>query len=230
MLIGLLQCGHFPQEAGYPARTYSDLYSEMLAGYGLTFRTWSVVDMEFPDSVHDADGWLVSGSRHGAYEDLPFIRPLEDFIRKAYRESVPLVGICFGHQIIAQALGGKVEKFAGGWGVGRTEYRFEDKTLMLNAWHQDQVVEPPAEAEVIASSDFCRYAGFRYKGPALSVQPHPEFDRQAIDLLLNVRAPGVVPADRIARAKAQAEQPVDNDAMAREIVKFFKENSRVRLA
>jgi GMP synthase (glutamine-hydrolysing) len=227
MLIGILQCGHFPEAAGYPVRTYSDLYTQMLAGRGLEFRTWSVVDMEFPDSVHDADGWLISGSRHGAYEDLPFIPPLEEFIRKAYAAEVPLVGICFGHQIIAQALGGKVEKFPGGWGVGRTDYKFDGTTLALNAWHQDQVVEKPAEAEVIASNDFCHYAGFRYKGPAFSVQPHPEFDRTALDLLLNVRAPGVVAPDRIDAAKAVMEQPVDNTVMAEQIATFFKENSHV---
>ena len=227
MLIGILQCGHFPEAAGYPVRTYSDLYTEMLAGRGLEFRTWSVVDLEFPDSVHDAEGWLISGSRHGAYEDLPFIPPLEDFIRKAYAAEVPLVGICFGHQIIAKALGGKVEKYAGGWGVGRTDYKFDGTTLALNAWHQDQVVEKPADAEVIATSDFCRYAGFRYKGPAFSVQPHPEFDRTALDLLLTVRAPGVVAPDRIEAATAAMEDPVDNAVMAEQIVTFFKENSHV---
>ena len=227
MLIGILQCGHFPEAAGYPVRTYSDLYTEMLAGRGLEFRTWSVVDMEFPDSVHDAEGWLISGSRHGAYEDLPFIPPLEDFIRKAYAAEVPLVGICFGHQIIAKALGGKVEKYAGGWGVGRTDYKFDGTTLALNAWHQDQVVEKPADAEVIATSDFCRYAGFRYKGPAFSVQPHPEFDRTALDLLLTVRAPGVVAPDRIEAATAAMEDSVDNAVMAEQIVTFFKENSHV---
>ncbi|MEQ9042075.1 MAG: type 1 glutamine amidotransferase [Silicimonas sp.] len=224
MLIGFLQCGHFPEAAGYPARTYPDLYSKLLEGHGLTFRTWSVVDMEFPDSVRDADGWLITGSRHGAYEDLPFIHPLENFIREAYGEGVPLVGICFGHQIIAQALGGKVEKFDGGWGVGRTEYDFDGETLALNAWHQDQVVEPPADAEVIATSEFCRYAGFSYKGPAMSVQPHPEFDRTAVDLLLNVRAPGLVPDDRIRKAAGDMDQPVDNTAMAERIVSFFKEH------
>ena len=227
MLIGILQCGHFPEAAGYPVRTYSDLYTEMLAGRGLEFRTWSVVDMEFPDSVHDAEGWLISGSRHGAYEDLPFIPPLEDFIRKAYAAELHLVGICFGHQIIAKALGGKVEKYAGGWGVGRTDYKFDGTTLALNAWHQDQVVEKPADAEVIATSDFCRYAGFRYKGPAFSVQPHPEFDRTALDLLLTVRAPGVVAPDRIEAATAAMEDPVDNAVMAEQIVTFFKENSHV---
>ena len=224
MLIGFLQCGHFLQAAGYPSRTYTDLYSKLLENQGFTFRTWSVVDMEFPEDVHDADGWLITGSRHGAYEDLPFIPPLEDFIRKAYDAEVPMVGVCFGHQIIAQALGGKVVKFPDGWAVGRTEYDFGTEKLALNAWHQDQVIEPPADAEVIATSDFCRYAGFRYKKAALSVQPHPEFDQTAIDLLLTERAPGLVPADRVKRAVQDADRPVDNAALARQIASFFKEN------
>ncbi len=88
------------------------------AGNDFTFRTWQVVNMEFPAIGGRCDGWLITGSKHGAYEDLPFIPPLEDFIRKAYAEHVPLVGICFGHQIIAQAMGGKVEKFKDGWAVG----------------------------------------------------------------------------------------------------------------
>ncbi|NND22175.1 MAG: type 1 glutamine amidotransferase [Silicimonas sp.] len=224
MQIGLLQCGHFPEVAGFPTRTYSDLYSEMLAGQGLTFRTWSVVDMEFPDTVSDAEGWLISGSRHGAYDDLPFIPPLEDFIREAYSARVPMVGICFGHQIIAQALGGKVEKWEGGWRIGRTQYDFDGEVLNLNAWHQDQVVTPPPEAEVTATSDFCRYAGFRYKGPAMSVQPHPEFDRDAVDLLLTARAPGLVPDEMIAEAEANKGKGDDNDAMADRVAAFFKEN------
>ena len=223
MLIGFLQCGHFPQPEGYAPRTYTDLYAKFLDGHGLEFRTWSVVDMEFPDSIRDADGWLITGSRHGAYEDLPFIPPLEDFIRKAYAEGVPLVGVCFGHQIIAQALGGRVAKYPDGWSVGRTEYDFGGETLALNAWHQDQVIEAPAEAETIASTDFCRHAAFRYKGAAMSVQPHPEFDRGEVDLLLTARAPGLVANDRIADARDVIDQPVDQARFAEQVVKFFKE-------
>ncbi len=143
MQIGILQTGHAPDALIAQTGDYPAMFARLLDGHGLTFRTWAVVDGEFPESIHDAEGWLITGSRHGAYEDHPWIPPLEDFIRDGYAARVPLVGICFGHQIIAQALGGKVEKYPGGWSVGPTDYDFGDETLTLNAWHQDQVVEKP---------------------------------------------------------------------------------------
>ena len=223
MLIGILQCGHFPTAEGFPNRTYTDLYSTLLAGRGLTFRTFSVVDMEFPASVTEAEGWLISGSRHGAYEDLPFIAPLEEFIRAANRVKVPMVGICFGHQIMAQALGGKVEKFDGGWSAGRVEYDFGGTALALNAWHQDQVVAKPDAARTLAETDFCKFAALAYGDHAFSMQPHPEFDADAVRLLLEARAPGVVPQDRIDTARATLDLPIAAAEAANRIATFFKE-------
>ena len=77
---------------------------------GYACRTDFGVDGEFPASITEQDGWLVSGSRSGAYEDHPWIEPLEDFLRSAYAASVPVVGICFGHQILAQALGDQTHR------------------------------------------------------------------------------------------------------------------------
>ncbi|MGI9390822.1 MAG: type 1 glutamine amidotransferase [Boseongicola sp.] len=227
MLIGILQCGHFVEHDGVPYRDYTQLYADLLDGHGFTFRGWDVVDMEFPDSIHQADGWLISGSKHGAYDDLPFIAPLEEFIRDAYAEDVPLVGICFGHQIMAQALGGKTEKFDGGWAVGHTDYDFGDASLALNAWHQDQVVTPPTEAETVASNSFCQHAALAYKGRAYSVQPHPEFDRTEIETLLELRAPGVVPEEKIETARTHLAKSNDNSKMANRIATFLKGENHV---
>ncbi len=150
----------------------------MLAGHDFEFVSYDVVDDgEFPADVHDADGWLITGSRHGAYEDLPWIAPLEEFIREAYAAHVPMVGICFGHQIIAQALGGKVAKFDNGWSVGPQRIRLRrNGNLALNAWHQDQVIDLPKGAKVIgATAISAKYAALVYGDRAYTVQPHPEF-------------------------------------------------------
>jgi GMP synthase (glutamine-hydrolysing) len=226
MKIGILQCGHFPTADGFPKQTYGDLYARMLAGHGFEFRTWSVVDMDHPASIHDADGWLISGSKHGAYEDLPFIPPLEDFLRRAYSADVPLVGICFGHQVLAKALGGHVEKFDGGWSVGRQTYCLDGDEMALNAWHQDQVTKPPADARTIGTSAFCEHAALAYKGRAFSVQPHPEFDAAEVQLLLHVRRAGLDP-DMADAVQANLPKPLSNDKLAARIAHFFKETVHV---
>ena len=84
MLIGILQTGHAPDPIQPDYGDYSDMFERLLGGQGFTFRTWNVVDMDFPTSTDAADGWLITGSRHGAYEDHPFIPPLEDTIRAIY--------------------------------------------------------------------------------------------------------------------------------------------------
>lgn len=222
MHIGLLQTGHMADEIVAVLGDYPEFYARLLEPEGIRLSTWSVVDGVFPESVQDAEGWLVSGSKHGAYEDHDWIPPLEDLIRDIFAAQVPLVGICFGHQIIAQALGGTVEKFAGGWAVGRHVYDWQGDEVVLNAWHQDQVTKAPESARVIASSPFCKNAALLYDGRAFTVQAHPEFDREAIGMLLDVRAPGVVPDDRIATAKANLHQPIDDRRSAQEIAAFFK--------
>lgn len=222
MNIGILQCGQFPIADGYERKTYGDLYATLLAGHGFQFSVWSPVEMDFPPSIKSADGWLLSGSKHGAYEDVPFIPPLEDFIRDVYAADIPMVGICFGHQIMAQALGGQVEKYQGGWSLGRQAYQFEGDTLGMNAWHQDQVVVPPQEATTIASTDFCAHAALAYKGRALSIQPHPEFESDEISLLLDVRK-AALPDGAAEQVRSKLNLPLDNAKMANQIAAFFKE-------
>ncbi|WP_062763433.1 type 1 glutamine amidotransferase [Falsirhodobacter sp. alg1] len=220
MLIGILQTGDAPDDIKTKIGDYPDMFEALLAGNGFTFRTWRVTDMDFPTDVHQADGWLITGSRHGVYEDHAFIAPLEDLIRNIYAARVPLVGICFGHQIIAQALGGRVEKYANGWSVGATDYEFEGETLTLNAWHQDQVVAVPEGARVLASSAFCANAAMVYDDRALTIQAHPEFSDAAVEGLIHLRG-ATVPAERIADATARLGQPNAREPMARRIADFF---------
>jgi GMP synthase-like glutamine amidotransferase len=222
MLIGILQTGQAPDPLIPKAGDYPDMFQRLLSGNDFTFRTWRVSDMEFPTDVHQADGWLITGSRHGAYEDHAFIAPLEEFVRKVMAEGVPLVGVCFGHQIIAQAQGGKVERYGKGWSVGPTDYDFGGEKVTLNAWHRDQVTKVPAGAKVIASNDFCQNAAMIYGNRAFTVQAHPEFKDDFIDGLMKVRGPGLVPDEVMAKASARLGKPNDDHKIARRIADFFK--------
>jgi len=222
MKIGILQTGHAPDTLIAQTGDYDAIFANMLRGHGLSFRNFAVVDGQFPGGADDAEGWLITGSRYGAYEDHAWIAPLEELIRDIHTRNLPLIGVCFGHQIIAQALGGKVEKFAGGWAVGRTHYQQGDQTLALNAWHQDQVTRRPHGARVLASNDFCENAILAYGDTIWTVQPHPEFESSFVDGLTRTRGRGVVP-DRILDAAAgELSKPNNNADIAAFMVDFFK--------
>ncbi|MDD7969788.1 type 1 glutamine amidotransferase [Roseinatronobacter alkalisoli] len=222
MKIGILQTGQAPDTLRSELGDYPSMFEDLLSRGGFTFHTWHVEGMEFPASVYDADGWLITGSRHGVYEDHAFIAPLEQFIRDAFAAGQPVAGICFGHQIMAQALGGQVGKYPGGWAIGAQEYDFEGETLTLNAWHQDQVLTPPENARVTASSAFCRYAALSYGDQGYSVQAHPEFSDAFIQGLIDTRGRGVVPTPLLEQAEAAQSGPRDSDIIADRIMAFFQ--------
>ena len=222
MKIGILQTGHSPEAMVERFGEYHELFRTLLDGNGFSFDTYSVVDGIFPDSADAADGWVITGSRHGAYEDHPWIPPLEDLIRQIRDSGKPMIGVCFGHQIIAQALGGKVEKFPGGWSIGRTEYDLNGKTVTLNAWHQDQVTELPEGAEVQGSNDFCRNAMVAYGDTIWTVQAHPEFSNEFLTELMRTRGKGVVPDALLEEAAQRQDGPNDNAEIARFMADFLK--------
>lgn len=221
MKIGILITGHPPDELAAMGR-YDAYFARLLGENTFEYAAYSVVNGEMPGSVTDCDGWLITGSKHGAYEDRPWIPPLEQFIRDSYAAKVPMIGVCFGHQIIAQAMGGKVEKFGGGWSVGRVIYPIEGTEYAINAWHQDQVVEKPPMAEVIGATDFCANAALVYGDLIWSIQPHPEYEHDFIEGLITHRGRGVVPDAQLTAASALLDQPLDNHAIADKMVAFFK--------
>ncbi len=223
MRIGILQCGQSPAQLKDELGDYPDMFMRLLAGRGLDFHIWHVEAMEFPDAVDQAEGWLLTGSRHGAYEDHDFIPPLEDFIRRAYGAGVPLVGICFGHQVIAQALGGKVVKHPDGWAVGMQDYDFDGQPVRLNAWHQDQVASLPGDAQVVGRNEFCEHAALVYGDRAFTVQAHPEFEDAFIQGLMDTRGKGVVPEDLLQRASGWMGGGSDAGLMADRIEAFFRQ-------
>ena len=223
MKIGILQAGRSPDETRDQHGDYDEFFQRFLGGKGFEFETFPVLDDVFPASVHDADGWLVTGSKFGAYDGYPWIPRLEEFLREAYAAAVPIVGICFGHQVLAQALGGKVEKFSGGWSAGVESYQLDGAAdgVQLIAWHQDQVTELPQDAEVVGSSDFCRYAALSYGDRAWTIQPHPEFNAEFVHGLIEARR-AILPDGVADRAEASLDQPTSSPQIAEQIAQFFK--------
>ena len=224
--IGVLITGHVREELVEAYGEYGGFFQRLIGSEGFEFQDYFVVDQQFPLSVNECDGYVLSGSAHGAYEDHAFIPPLEEFIREAYAAHIPLVGICFGHQVMAQALGGKVEKFNGGWGLGVHDYEIDlgngAEPIRINAVHQDQVVELPKDAKVIGSSPFCENAAISYQGKAISFQPHPEFGPDFMNDLIEVRR-GLTFSDELSNdAIDTLGTSVDNDRIAAYIRDFLK--------
>ena len=170
-----------------------------------------MVEDDFPPGPEAADGWLITGSKHGAYEDHPWIPPLEQLMRDIRDSGRPLIGVCFGHQIIAQALGGKVEKFTRRLGRGPHDYQFTGgpKTTERLAPGPGRRSCPRAPGPS-RRTEFCENAALLYDDRIFTVQPHPEFDDAFIEALIDKRGPGVVPDALLeggARQARNAERP-----------------------
>lgn len=234
MKIGILETGDVPEPLNETYGDYPGMFERMLkaADPALEFVVYRVTRNELPNTVADCDAWLVTGSRHGVYDPLPWIEPLKAFLAKAYQARVPIVGICFGHQILAEALGGRAEKSSKGWGVGVQRYNIHRKPdwmtgvndeFALNALHQDQVAELPGEAEVVAGSEFCPYAVLAYRGNAISIQPHPEFPTEYLRDLIEFRRGTSFQDAEANRGLESLGAPIHAEQVAEWIVGFLKE-------
>ncbi|MDX5361045.1 MAG: type 1 glutamine amidotransferase [Alphaproteobacteria bacterium] len=200
MKIGIIETGEVPAALQARHGTYPDMFRR-LVGEGLpgadTF-VHSLLDGQGPPDPRAADGWVITGSAYGVYDPVPWIEPLKGFIRRAGEAGVPQVGICFGHQIMAEAFGGRVVKSEKGWGCGLHSYEVlrpqswmtpELPRVRVAAMHQDQVVELPEAAEVVGGSNFCPFGILAYPGArAMSFQVHPEFEADYTADLIRSRA------------------------------------------
>lgn len=187
MRIAILETGQPPAEIMARFGDYPAMFRRLLGEEAHDYTTYPVARGALPvrPEVHDA--YVVTGSAAGVYEPHGWIEPLKGFLRAA-RPSCALVGVCFGHQIMAEAFGGKVTRSPRGWGVGLHSYRLVSRASWMDpvaetdsfrapASHQDQVCELPPQAEVLAASEFTPFGMLSYRGSrAISIQLHPEFD------------------------------------------------------
>lgn len=217
MHIGILQTGAPPGDLSAVHGDYADMTARLL-GASHRFTTYAVPVGVLPPLIQACDAYVVTGSAAGVHDDLPWIAPLASFLRAA-RGEARLIGICFGHQLIAHAFGGNVAKAAQGWGLGLHRYALArpvpgfSTTLTAMASHQDQVVRSPDDARVIAANAFTPNAALAYPdGDALTLQFHPEFDAAyARALIAAHRAPDI---DDLLREQADASLAGQSDNAA----------------
>ena len=194
MKTALLVCDHIKEEFRHISGEYVDMYQHFLPDFD--FETYLVCDGEFPEDVNDHDVYICTGSSFSVYNDIDWVLMLKKLIKSIYSNNKTLVGICFGHQMIAHALGGKVEKSNFGWCVGAhnfnmlTKKKWMDPALdhaNLLMLCQDQVVELPGGAEVISSADSCKIGMFTIADNILAIQGHPEFATEYLNDIIKDR-------------------------------------------
>ncbi len=183
--VTIIETGLVPVRQRERHGSFPQMFRRMIgaANTSIDFDVISAVAGEPLPDPRALEAILITGSPAGVYDRLDWIAPLEDFVRAAHASRIPMVGVCFGHQLMAQALGGVVRQSDKGWGIGRHLYDIapgngviEGERIALACSHQDQVIEPPLGARTFMYSDFTPHAGLLYaNGVALSVQPHPEF-------------------------------------------------------
>lgn len=232
MKLTLLQTGDVPAPLRQTFGPYAKMFETMFdqTGRAFSYDVIKVSEGEPLPKPGEVEAVVLPGSAAGVYEDHAWLAPLREFIRQSYAARIPMLGICFGHQIMADALGGAVRKSDKGWGLGRHRYETRHRPSFMQTApasfavacsHQDQVIEPPQEGEVILSSDFTPNAGLAYRnGAALSFQAHPEFEDDYALALAELRR-GSAPDRVVDKAVSSLTTPSDSRAMASYIAAFF---------
>lgn len=206
MKVGILETGKPPAALEPAFGDYAAMFRNLL-GPGFDYVAYQVETGELPADPTECEAYVVTGSPAGVYDDLPWLEPLKAFLVEASGR-VALVGVCFGHQIMAEAFGGRVVKSDKGWGIGLHRYDLsaeapwaeETTSIAIPVSHQDQVVDLPPTARVLGGSAFTPYGILAYDDhPSISFQCHPEFDPAFAEALLTARR-----GTRLTEAEADA--------------------------
>ncbi len=197
--LGILLCDDHRHDLIAKYGTYDQdfiLMLEDISPGSFEYCVWRCHHGEIPESVEEADSWIISGSKWGVYDPDPWIADVKGFIRQLDDAQKVVLGVCFGHQVIHSALGGHVAKSEKGWGLGAYPVNLINplgnlepgSQVRVLSMHQDQVMALAPEFDAIAHSDFCTYPITQKKQHILTFQSHPEFvDGMFVDLCHKIR-------------------------------------------
>ena len=239
MKITIIETGLAPEPIRDQYPTYPDMFETLIAGADndFSYETVSPARGEPLPDPSALEAILITGSAAGVYEDHDWMEPLFEFIRKGTVTGTPQVGICFGHQAIAKALGARVEKADAGWGLGLHTYDIHHApdwmaaldTFALGVSHQDQVLSLPDGAKLIASSEFTPFAAIDYpEAAAMSFQGHPEFDAEFFEALYRVREGTRFSSELVHDAVESLRRPNHNSDVAKWISSFYRRKAAAR--
>ncbi|OED38836.1 hypothetical protein AB833_18030 [Chromatiales bacterium (ex Bugula neritina AB1)] len=190
-----------------------------------SFSAVHVAGNEAPPQPGNVDGIIISGSEKGVYDNTPWMQPLRENLQLMQSAAVPMFGICFGHQIMADVFGGKAIKSDKGFVTGTRQFTDRGNTVTAYLAHQDQVVEVPPGAEVIASSAHCPVAALSYDFPALSVQFHPEYDGEFAKDLIDMFGAELMSEEQLQAARDSLNTEVGDALWCAEVADFFRKYS-----
>ena len=231
MHVGLLACDEVDERFRHIAGGYQQMFERLLSPHipGLRFTRFDVQALTLPADARACDGWITSGSRASVYDDAPWIGAVETFVRKVADSDRPLVGVCFGHQLLARALGAEVKRAPGGWGAGvlpMTVVRRQDwmtpvrPTVRMQYMHADQVTEPPAGATLLSEAPHCPVAMFQHGPRLLGIEAHPEFPAAFVRALIEDRR-ARIGQQAAEDALARVDEPTDSDVVGGWIARFL---------
>ncbi|KTD41642.1 glutamine amidotransferase-related protein [Legionella parisiensis] len=231
MKIGILQCDQVAPELITLHGTYSEMYIKLLYQVepNLIFTVYDACHGELPAHIDVEDAYVITGSHHGVNDGYSWITALEEFIRCLHVGRKKVVGICFGHQLIAKALGGTVIQSPKGWGIGMSVNKITQHkswmtpslgVLNLIVSHQDQVVVLPPEAEVLAASDFCPFYMLQIRDNLFTVQGHPEYSKNYAQALIEIRK-SKLSEELVEQGLKSLQQHCDDGVFSSWIVNFL---------
>lgn len=233
MIIGILLADELADEVIKRYGGHADMVQGLLQPVDeqLKFKAYQTTQCQLPDSIDDCDAYIIPGSKFSAYDNFEWIKQLSQFIVELHKQQKKLIGICFGHQLIAQALGGKTEAHAAGWGVGVMASNIskhenwmqpDKKSYSLVISHHDQVTVLPENAELIAENDFCPVSGFKLSNSIITFQGHPEFSNEYLEYIMQTRRE-LMGEHAYQEALSSMHNATDREIVAQWIVNFIKQ-------